>query len=56
MNPMKLLDSYPGESVMLEAIEEAVSWNREACRTQDQRNVCWLYRSEIYRQQARAVA
>lgn len=49
-----LIDQYPGESLMLYAIAEAVAQNREACSTQDQRAVCWLYRAEIDQQQARS--
>lgn len=37
-----LIDRFPGESLMIAAIEECRAWNREACRWQDQRHVCWL--------------
>lgn len=51
--PMYLRDSFPGEALMMLAVEEAVAQNREACRVEGQRPVCWLYRAEIDRQQQR---
>lgn len=51
--PIYLSDAYPGEGLMLAAVQDAIEQNREACRCQDQREVCWMYRKEIDRQQER---
>lgn len=44
-------ERFKGEALMNAAVDEAVAQNREACRIQDQRYVCWLFREEINRQQ-----
>lgn len=50
------VDSFPGESRMLAALAEIVDWNREACRVQDERPVCWLYPEEIELQRRKPVS
>jgi hypothetical protein len=47
-----LRERFQGEALMLAAIEDAVQQNREACTYDGQRQVCWLHRDEIERQQA----
>lgn len=37
-----LNDSFPGEGLMLTAIQECIEWNLEACRYPNFRGVCWL--------------
>ena len=37
-----LIDQYPGESLMIDAIHECREWNHEACCYPYFRGICWL--------------